>query len=65
MEYISRLLKSVLIDKLKNDKRIVFLLGARQVGKTTLARAVMDDVADGQALFLNGEDPRTAEVLSS
>ncbi len=65
MDYIDRSLKNILIERLKSDNRIVFLLGARQVGKTTLARDVMNEVAPGQSLFLSGEDPRTADTISS
>nr|WP_319559863.1 AAA family ATPase [Marispirochaeta sp.] len=51
------MLKSSIAEKLKTDKRIVVLFGPRQVGKTTLACEIMNE--------LSGEDPRTSEAISS
>lgn len=65
MEYIPRSLQAVITDKLKNDHRIVLLFGARQVGKTTLARKIMNQLAGERFLMLNGEDPRTADTVAS
>ncbi|MFP4485301.1 MAG: ATP-binding protein, partial [Spirochaetaceae bacterium] len=39
--------------------------GPRQVGKTTLAKEVMKEVAPEGFLFVSGEDPRTSELLAS
>ena len=39
---------------------IVVLIGARQVGKTTIAKSFK---IDGDNLFLNGQDPEIAEVF--
>jgi uncharacterized protein len=65
MEYIPRLLTRPIIDKLQHDNRIVLLFGARQVGKTTLAREILHDLAGDSYLMLNGEDSRTSDVLAS
>ncbi|NBC30681.1 MAG: AAA family ATPase [Spirochaetes bacterium] len=65
MQYIRRALQEPIAEKLNQDNRLVLLLGPRQAGKTTLAKAVMDEVARGEYLLLSGEDPRTAERISS
>ncbi len=65
MNYISRSLQRTITEKLRQDRRIVLLFGARQVGKTTLARQIMQDLAGDTYLLLSGEDPRTAETISS
>jgi len=65
MVYIPRALKEPIGEKLSTDSRIVLLLGPRQVGKTTLAQELMGQVAGQGYLMLNGEDPRTAEAVSS
>lgn len=65
MQHIPRVLRQTIAEKLTTDTRIVLLLGPRQVGKTTLATEIMEQVAGGEYLALSGEDPRTAERISS
>jgi len=64
MELYSRLIA----DDLFNDcfkGRIIVLVGARQTGKTTLARMVLDRFAGRHTiLFINGDDPVDREVLT-
>lgn len=65
MFYIHRALKETIVMKLTSDDRIVLLFGPRQVGKTTLAKEIMDRLTGGNYLMLSGEDPRTVDVISS
>lgn len=65
MKYIPRALKETVKERLNTDRRIVLLLGPRQVCKTTLAQELMREVAGQNFLQLSGEDPRTAELVSS
>ncbi len=65
MQYIRRALQPIIAEKLSTDNRLVLLLGPRQAGKTTLAKEIMEQVAGGEYLALSGEDPRTAERVSS
>lgn len=65
MLHIPRTLKSHLINRLVNDRRIVLLFGPRQAGKTTLAKGVLREAAPEGFLSLSGEDPRTSELIGS
>jgi hypothetical protein len=65
MQEIPRTLKSHLVTRLTTDRRIVLLFGPRQVGKTTLAHKVLNEVAPEGFLSLSGEDPRTSELVGS
>lgn len=65
MTHIHRALKEAVAERLTRDTRHVLLFGARQTGKTTLARELMEELAPGEYLLLSGEDPRTAEQISS
>ena len=62
---IPRTLKPHIVKRLLSDRRIVLLFGPRQVGKTTLAKEVMNELAPEGFLFLSGEDPRALDVLAS
>lgn len=57
MMNVPRALQSTLVHRLTTDRRIVLLFGPRQVGKTTLAKAVLSEVASEQFLALTSEDP--------
>ncbi len=65
MNHIRRALKDSVAKKITSDNRHVLLFGPRQTGKTTLAREIMEQLAPGEYLLLSGEDPRTAEQISS
>jgi uncharacterized protein len=58
---LSRQLESTLKSKIKSGKAIV-LVGARQVGKTTLLRNILGDL---EYLFLDGDDPTVRSLLST
>lgn len=58
---IERTLRHVIEAKLHRGKAIV-LVGARQTGKTTLIRQILQDV---RYLFLNGDDPAVRTLLTN
>lgn len=61
---IPRLISVDIAQQLSTGGRIVLLFGARQVGKTTLVRAVLKG-SGYKVLYLNGDDLRSTTVLSS
>lgn len=63
MPYISRTLGPVIESRLYNGKAIV-LIGARQVGKSTLLRHIVDNIAPRKVLSLNCDDPATRQLLT-
>jgi predicted AAA+ superfamily ATPase len=58
---IERILKKRISDQLFNGKTIV-LIGARQVGKTTLVKEIL---LDREFLFLDGDDPLIKQQLTN
>ena len=58
---IERILKKRISDQLFKGKTIV-LIGARQVGKTTLIQEILRDM---EFLFLNGDDPLIKQQLTN
>lgn len=61
---IPRLLEEKLIDRLINSDKVLILYGARQVGKTTLARKVLEKTGK-RILEINADRQPFTEVLSS
>ncbi len=61
---IRRDLYSLLSQKLHDDDKVIVLYGPRQVGKTTLAHAVLDD-SSLQSIRINAEISPQAKALSS
>ena len=61
---IPRLLQSRITEQLQVGGKIVILYGARQVGKTTLVRRVLDDLPY-RSLTINADELRYTDVLSS
>ena len=51
-----------LIEEKFGDRKAIIVVGARQVGKTTLLRKVLDDK---RYLFLDADDPSTRSLLQS
>ncbi len=64
MSYIPRYLSQSIKNDLSQDNKIVVLFGARQVGKTTLARKILSDL-DYKALAINAEQTKYHSILSS
>lgn len=60
--FVNRFKQPTVIDLLQNFP-VVALTGARQVGKTTLARRIADEI-DGKALHLDLESPRDEGKLA-
>ncbi|MFW5983514.1 MAG: ATP-binding protein, partial [bacterium] len=58
---IKRYLESTIRNKINTGKAIV-LVGARQVGKTTLLKIILNDL---EYLFLDGDDPTVRSLLSN
>src|SRR5690554_6117137 len=58
---IERVHKNTILDKLFKGKTII-VIGARQVGKTTLIKEVLKDQ---DFLFLDGDDPLVKELLTN
>ena len=61
---IPRLLQARITEQLQAGGKIVVIYGARQVGKTTLVRRVLDDLPY-RCLTINADELRYTEVLSS
>jgi predicted AAA+ superfamily ATPase len=61
---IPRLLQASIAEQLQAGGKIVLVYGARQVGKTTLVRRVLDDLPY-RCLTINADELRYVDVLSS
>lgn len=61
---IKRRLHPIILDRLTQTKKAVIIYGARQVGKTTLANAVIQQLGL-KTLSINADEYRHHEVLSS
>ncbi|MFA5997385.1 MAG: ATP-binding protein [Candidatus Paceibacterota bacterium] len=59
MKYI-RTIEQKLLDNIA-EKPIIVLYGARQVGKTTLIKSILEQFSNG--LYLQGDDPKDAALL--
>lgn len=60
--YIKRIVQEQ-IEKVLFKGRIIILYGARQVGKTTLVKKIIDNVPES-SLFLNCDEPDVREALT-
>lgn len=63
MEYFARALEKDIINSMDSPKAI-FILGARQVGKTTLLKRLMEHVGTENSLYFDIEHPRNLEIFS-
>jgi len=61
---IQRSIAALLKERLQKGDKVVILYGPRQVGKTTLARAVIADI-EGRKLEINADQSQFNEALSS
>ena len=61
---IARILEESLKDRIKKSNKVLVLYGARQVGKTTLVRRILQDF-DFKILEINADRNIYTEVLSS
>ncbi len=62
--YIHRTLEKYILDFLLSTKKIQIIYGARQTGKSTLARKIVEQ-SGLKTLSLNGENPRQTQILTS
>lgn len=62
--YIKRKLFKEIKDRLSNSNKIVIIYGARQVGKTTLANAVISNI-NLKTLVINADEKKFIDILSS
>ncbi len=61
---ISRIYENVIAQQMQLDNRVIIIYGPRQVGKTTLARLIINKYA-GKVLEINDDDIDYTSVLSS
>ncbi len=61
---IGRIIHDSMIKSLMTSNKVALLFGARQVGKTTLVKRILDSI-DIDSVSINGDDKRYAEVFSS
>lgn len=62
---IKRYLKQPILDRLKKEKnKIIILYGARQTGKTTLAREILDELGL-KSLMVNADQQKYLDAISS
>lgn len=61
---ITRALTTTILDRLVNSNKAVVIYGARQVGKTTLANNIINQL-NLRTLSINGDISPTREILSS
>ena len=64
MQQIRRKLADTVIHKLKNTNKAIILYGARQVGKTTFAKQIINEVGF-KTLRINADINEYVEILSS
>ena len=64
LSMITRLLQKRITQQLQVGGKIVVVYGARQVGKTTLVRRVLEDLPF-RSLAINADELRYVEVLAS
>ena len=60
---IHRLYEKIIAEQMQLDNRIIIIYGPRQVGKTTLARLIIEKF-EGKILEINADDVDYADVLS-
>ena len=60
---ITRIIEETICNEIKSGRKAVVLLGARQVGKTTLLRSLFSE--DSNVLWLNGDASNTRLLLTS
>jgi len=63
MKYYYRTIEKNLRDALTR-KEAIFILGARQVGKTTLMKHLMKDFADNTTLYFDLENPSNLSIIN-
>jgi len=64
MEYIKRAIEDGIIDNLSSKHKVVLVFGARRVGKTEMAKKIINSM-NIDFLLLNGEDIEHKELLKN
>lgn len=62
--HIPRFLFPRVTDRITNSNKVVIIYGARQVGKTTMAKAILSEV-EGRVLHINADQEAPLDILSS
>lgn len=62
--YIQRILSAQIIKKIQTDSKIIIIYGARQVGKSTLVRHVLEQLPY-RTLSIDADEGKYTEILSS
>lgn len=63
MLYYKRTLNDIIAKDLESPEAI-FIIGARQVGKTTLARHILENIPDEQKILIDLENPSYLDVIN-
>lgn len=61
---IPRVIKYQILDKIRTSNRVVIIYGLRQVGKTTLCKEIISELAF-ETLFINADEQRYVDILSN
>jgi predicted AAA+ superfamily ATPase len=61
---IPRILTSQIIEKISSTGKVIVIFGARQTGKTTLAREILSNLSYN-SLIINADQKKYMDVLSS
>ena len=61
---IARNIENQIIERLANSEKIIILYGARQVGKTTLIKSILQNRSE-KILEINADEKKYQEILSS
>lgn len=64
MEYVKRAIEKGIIDSLSSKHKVVLVFGARRVGKTEMAKRIINNIKI-DFLLLNGEDIEHRELLQN
>ncbi|MEA3495002.1 MAG: ATP-binding protein [Bacteroidota bacterium] len=64
MATLTRIIRDKIIEKIKKFNKIIVIYGARQVGKTTLVKQIVENL-NYKTIWINADQSKYIEVLSS
>jgi hypothetical protein len=62
---INRTIYKSIIDRMNSSKKVILIYGARQVGKTTLVKEILEEFSDKRILSINADQRKYIDLLSS